>query len=205
VATQEHRRSWTWPIDKALAFVGRVPASLRTRRPGLAAQGGFAAVLTVTFLAFSALVAAPQSFAYGYSYSYRIGSTPDSADTVFSYVNTHFNTTFPFAGKCGSHLEVGKKCDLVGGGKGNVKVMEVGSRHFVFLSQKGHAEGANKRINFTFEKRGNDLYLVVKASGKDDLLQQVPGAKRANNVFVKAAWENFATNVSNLISYGVIK
>ena len=114
------------------------------------------------------VLAASPAMAYGYTFEYRIATTTRSANEVYSFVNSHFDTVFPSPGNCGKSLYVGKRCDLVGKGLGNIEVVEVGSRHFAFKSRPGHFEGANKRVNFTLENRGRDLYLVVTGSGKDN-------------------------------------
>jgi hypothetical protein len=148
------------------------------------------------------IVNPPQSFAYGYNFEYDIGYVGDlKAETVFSHINSHFNSVFayPLGGDCGSQLSVGQECDLTAvkdHGKGNVRVEEVGSRHYVFITREGHFEGANKRINFTLENRGDHLYLVVTASGKDNLMQKIPGEKRLNRVAADTLWTQFATNIA---------
>lgn len=102
---------------------------------------------------------------------------------------------FPFHNSC-YPLSVGKKCSLAGA---PVRVAELGSRHFAFLSRPGHPEGANKYINFTIEQRGRDLYLVVTASGRDNSWQQIPGAKRGNRLFAHGMWRLFRENLYELL------
>jgi len=150
----------------------------------------------------------PHTGGYGYSLRYTVvhwASDPVPPETVLKYVRTHFGVAFPLQGNCPDILTVGTRCDLVGLGKGNVEITEIGSRHFALRSLPGHAEGPNRDINFGFSQEGNALYLDVTASGPvPDHLKPRP-AQRANNVFVETLWEAFGRNVSNLLTYQVIK
>ena len=119
----------------------------------------------------------------------------------------HFTSTFSAVSSshttCPDRLEVGNECDLVGFG-GNVRVEEVGSRHFVFRSRPGHAEGAYKVINFTFYNEGDQVRLSVTAAGKNNWWQSVPGGNRLNRLNVQNLWSNFAARVGNVIRAGYI-
>lgn len=149
-----------------------------------------------------------QAFAYGYEYDYEVAANV-SAEDAFSYVSTNFTSVFPAAMElttCGDELYVGMECDLVGvDNKGHVRIEEVGSRHFVVRSLEGHAEGANKLINFTFETGSNGmLYLHVLADGKDNFWQKIPFSKRANRLLADEMWSSFASNVTIHVYQGDI-
>ena len=88
---------------------------------------------------------------------------------------------------------------------GNIRVEEVGSRHFAFRSLPGHAEGANKLINFTFYNKDDQVRLSVTASGGNNWWQGLPGGNRLNRLNVQNLWSNFAARVGNIVRAGYVR
>lgn len=168
-----------------------------------------ALTVTATILIGMFAIGAGSAFAYGYEYSYDVGQDVRAED-AFDYVKTHFTSVFPPASltdgnTCGDDLFVGMECDLTGFDKGHILIEEVGSRHFVVRSLNGHAEGANKVINFTFEAGADGmLRLRALANGQDNLWQKIPLAKRGNRLMADTMWSEFASNVTIQIYLGNI-
>lgn len=140
--------------------------------------------------------------AYSYSFSYNLGFYYSSATTVFKWIRNHF-WVFPLTG-CGSTLNRGERCNLKPV-LGPVKVEELTSNYFQFLSLKGHFEGPGKRLRFTFTKSWGMVYMKVKAWGPNNTkCNNNTYCSTANKIAARTGFAIFAINISFYTSaYGV--
>lgn len=138
---------------------------------------------------------------YGSKFSYDFGQLAYTPQEVNGEVTHNIAEYFPFSG-CGPSLYQGEQCSLQFLGKNPLTVTNVSATSFTLRSRKGHGEGANKVIKFSFsESCDGDLSLTVQASGKDNWWQGWPGTNRANRAYANHEWGEFADNISARLGY----
>ncbi|MER5888295.1 RHS repeat-associated core domain-containing protein [Streptomyces sp. NPDC001941] len=131
---------------------------------------------------------------YSYKWSFDLGFFFNSAKSVFGWVRTHF-WVFPFSG-CGATLSKGERCNLAYG-LFPVRVTELSSTSWKFISLAGHIEGAGKWIKFSFSKSWGRVKLTVQASGANDKwFHKHMVTSFGNKVGAYTGWTIFATSIS---------
>ena len=159
----------------------------------------FTATEAVPFAAPPAADAAAQQ-ELGSDYTYSTGIPwPQSAlwtpEQVLTQVADNFRSYFPFDSNC-EVIRVGSTCDLYSLGTSNpVLVTARTATGFQFRSLPGHAEGADRWINFEFYATGSgaqlDIRLRATAGGPYTVAAELTILSGAAYEF----WSQFATNV----------
>jgi hypothetical protein len=133
------------------------------------------------------------NYTFTYALDQRFASwTPQQ---MVSVLNRNFDGYFTYRG-CGKKLVVGRECRLrvPGGPDGPIRVTRVGRDRFSFLSLKGHPEGANRTIVFSFVKEQGRMKLRVQASGKASRLSRL-GPLNSWTV-ARGSWSIFKRNIN---------
>lgn len=137
-----------------------------------------------------------------YTYTFDLGLAGDPRD-VAAAVRTTFGDFFPFAG-CGTSITVGERCDLRFGPTENpLRVVRITSSSFTFRSLKGHFEGADRLITFSFQ-RSKSGSVILKVHSRGPAVRwwyRVPFAKRVNRGVAHHFWERFAGSIRGGLHY----
>jgi RHS repeat-associated protein len=107
----------------------------------------------------------PRSVEYIHNYTFQeTRPRPPGPLALLQMAINNFSTYFPFSG-CGKVIRTGKTC-VLNPGWSPILVLSITNTSFTFLSLRGHLEGPNRLITFSFHTNRNGLtYMNVWSRG----------------------------------------